>query len=150
MDKNTGEEKPTSGPRSNVTAAATNQMGYAPATHESGMTERRDKTHEYHQTRPGEKRGHSHRSIQEHLEISISKAAVIHAGNNLDSHFWPYIAILSHDNREIKRLSTPSELTKALEDEQLRLLNENSGTANYACSSKPKEVEPSEQREKEE
>lgn len=38
MDKNTGEEKPTSGPKSNVTTAATNQMGYAPATHESGMT----------------------------------------------------------------------------------------------------------------
>ena len=82
------------------------------------------------------------------LRISISEAVVIHALNNLDSHFRPYLAILSHDAREKEKLPTLSELTKALEDEQLRLSNENRGTANYARSSKLKKAKPSEQREK--
>ena len=36
----------------------------------------------------------------EDLKISISEAVVIHALNNLNSHFRPYLAILSHDDRE--------------------------------------------------
>ena len=31
------------------------------------------------------------------LKISIFKAIVIYVLNNLDSHFWPYLAILSYD-----------------------------------------------------
>lgn len=63
----------------------------------------------------------------EDLKISISEAVVIHALNNLDSHFRPYLAILSHDVREKEKLPTLSELTKALENMQMRLSNENKG-----------------------
>ena len=77
----------------------------------------------------------------EDLEISISEAVVIHTLNNLDSHFYIYLAILSHDAREKEKLPTLSELTKTLEDEQMRLSNENRGTANYARSSKSKKAE---------
>ncbi len=72
------------------------------------------------------------------LKISISKAVVIHAFNNLDSHFRPNLAILSHDTQEIGKLPTLSELTKTLEDKEIRLSNENKGTANFAYSSKSK------------
>ena len=81
----------------------------------------------------------------EDLKISISEAVVIHALNNLDSHFWPYLAILSHDAREKEKLLTLSELTKALEEVQMRLSNENRGTANYARNSKPKKAKSREQ-----
>ena len=84
----------------------------------------------------------------EDLKISISEAVVIHALNNLDSHFRPYLAILSHDAREKEKLPTLSELTKTLEDEQMRLSNENRGTANYARSSKSKKAKPSERGSK--
>ncbi len=47
-----------------------------------------------------------------------------------------------------KKLTTLSELTKTLEDEQMRLSNENKGTANYSRSSKPKKRKPSEQGRK--
>ena len=80
----------------------------------------------------------------EDLKISISEAVVIHALNNLDSHFRPYLAILSQDAREKEKLPILSKLTKALEDEQMRLSNENKGTANYTRSSKPKKDKPSE------
>ena len=85
----------------------------------------------------------------EGLKISISEAIVIHALNNLDSHFRPFLAILSHDARQKEALPTLSELTKTLEDEQMRLSNENKGTANYARSSKSKKAKPSEQGGKE-
>ncbi len=84
----------------------------------------------------------------DNLKISISEAVVIHALNNLDSHFRPYLAILSHDAQEKEKLSTLSELTRTLGDEQMRLSNENSGTANYARSSKPKKTKLSEQGKK--
>lgn len=57
------------------------------------------------------------------LKISISEAVVIHALSKLDSNFRPYLAILHHDAREKGKLPTLSELTKALEDEELRLSN---------------------------
>ncbi len=79
------------------------------------------------------------------LKISISEAVVIHALNNLDSKFRPYVAILHHDAREKGKLPTLSELTKALEDEQIRLSNEDRRTADYSFSSKPRITKPSEQ-----
>lgn len=81
----------------------------------------------------------------EDLKISISEVVVIHALNNLDSHFRPYLAILSHDAREKEKLPTLSEVTKALENGQMRLSNEKTETANYARSSKSKKAKPSEQ-----
>lgn len=69
----------------------------------------------------------------EDLKISISEAVIIHALNNLDSHFRLYLAILSHDAREKEKLPTLSELTKGLEDEQMRLSNENRGNSKL-CS----------------
>ena len=78
------------------------------------------------------------------LKISISEAVVIHALNNLDSHFRSYLAILSHDAQEKEKLPTLSELTKTLEDKEMRLSNENKKTANFARSSKSK-PKPSDQ-----
>ncbi len=74
------------------------------------------------------------------LNITIFEAVVIHAFNNLDSHFRSYLPILSYSAREKQKLPTLSELTKILKDEEMRLSNENKRTANFACSfkSKPK------------
>ena len=80
----------------------------------------------------------------EDLKISIFEAVVIHAFNNLDSPFWPYSTILSYNAREKKKLLTLSELTKTFEDKQIRLLNKNRETANYAPSSKSKKAKRSE------
>lgn len=84
----------------------------------------------------------------EDLKINISKAVVIYALNNLDSHFWPYLAILSHNAWQKEAFSTLSKLTKTLKDDQMHLLNKNKGTVNYACSSKSKKTKLSEQGEK--
>ncbi len=78
------------------------------------------------------------------LKIRISEAVIIHAFKNLNSHFRPYLAVLSHAAREKEKLLTLSELTKTLEDEEIRLSNVNKETANFACSSKPK-PKPSDQ-----
>lgn len=50
------------------------------------------------------------------LKISISKVAIIYALNNFDSYFRPYLAILSHDVQEKKKLSTLGKLIKTLKD----------------------------------
>ena len=81
----------------------------------------------------------------ENLKISISELVLIHALNSLDSRFRPYLAILSHDAREKEKLPTLSELTKTLENGQMRLSNENTGTASSARCSKSKKAKPSEQ-----
>ena len=52
------------------------------------------------------------------LKISISETVVIYALNNLISYFWPYLASLSHEVWENKKLPTISELMKTLEDEK--------------------------------
>lgn len=79
------------------------------------------------------------------LKINISKMIIIHNFNNLDSHFWTYLAILSHDAYwEKEKLPNLSKLIKTLEDEQIHLSNENRETANYTYSSKPKKRKPSE------
>ena len=52
----------------------------------------------------------------DNLKISISEAIVIHVLNNLDSHFWPYLAILSHNTQEKEKPPILSKPTKALED----------------------------------
>ncbi len=78
------------------------------------------------------------------LKISISEAVVIHAFNNYDLHFRPYLAILGHSAREKEKLPTFSELTKTLEDKEMLLSNENKWTANFARSYKF-EPKPSDQ-----
>lgn len=55
---------------------------------------------------------------------------------------------MSHDACEKEKLPALIELTKALEIEQMCLLNKNREIANYAHSSKPKKTKSSEQREK--
>ncbi len=82
------------------------------------------------------------------LKISISETVVIHAFNNLDSHFRPYLVILSHNAQENEKLPTFSELTKTLEDEEMRLSNQDRGIANFARGSKAKS-KPNEQENKE-
>ena len=83
------------------------------------------------------------------LKISISEVIVIYAFNNLNSHFQPYLAILSHNAQQKEALLTPSKPTKTLKDEQIRFSNENKRIANYAHSSKLKKTKPSRQRKKE-
>lgn len=82
------------------------------------------------------------------LKIRISEMAIIYALNNFDLHFWSYLAILSHNGREKEKFLILSELTKALENEQLHLSNENKRITNYAYSSKPKKTKPSEQKKR--
>lgn len=78
------------------------------------------------------------------LKISISRVVVIHVLNNLDSRFRSYLAILSHDAREKKKLPSLTELAKTLENGPMRLWNENTGTPSYARRSKSKKAKPSE------
>lgn len=63
--------------------------------------------------------------------------AIIHLLNNLESYFWPYLAILSRNAQKKEKLSTLNELTKALKDEYLCLSNKNKGATNNAHSPKP-------------
>ncbi len=72
------------------------------------------------------------RSEIENLKISMDNAIVIHALNNLDSQFRLYLTILNHEARQKAQLPTLSELTKILEDEELRLKNESTTSANFA------------------
>ena len=78
------------------------------------------------------------RSEIEDLKISMDDAIVIHALNNLDSQFRPYLTILNHEARQKAKLPTLSELTKSLEDEELRLKNESTASANFAKKGKSK------------
>ena len=55
------------------------------------------------------------------LKISISKLVVIHPLNNLDLYFWLYLAMLSHYVQKKEKLLTLGELTKTLEDEEIRV-----------------------------
>lgn len=58
------------------------------------------------------------------LKITMDEAIIIHTLNSLDDHFKPYLAILSHDAREKENLRTLETLSRALEDEELRLANQ--------------------------
>ena len=66
----------------------------------------------------------------------MDEAIIIHTLNSLDDHFKLYLAILSHDAREKENLPTLETLSKALEDEELRLANQDRATANYARKEK--------------
>ena len=70
------------------------------------------------------------------LNITIEETIIIHTLNSLDSHFKPYLAILSHDAREKEHLPTLQSLSKALEDEEQRLDNQDKVTANFAKKEK--------------
>ena len=50
----------------------------------------------------------------------------------MDTQFKSYLAIFSHDAREKEQLPTLEVLSKALEDEELRLANQHKTTANFA------------------
>ena len=65
------------------------------------------------------------------LNITMDEAIIIHTLNSLDDHFKYYLAILSHDARENDKIPTLDTLSNALEDEELRLTNQDKGTANY-------------------
>lgn len=69
----------------------------------------------------------------------MKEAIIIHTLNSLDAHLKPYLAILSHDSREKEHLPSVEVLAKALEDEELRLSNQDKATANYAKKEKIKE-----------
>ncbi|MCJ1270238.1 hypothetical protein MMC22_010134 [Lobaria immixta] len=65
------------------------------------------------------------------LNITMDSAIIIHTLNSLDDHFKPYLAILSHDAREKDKTPTLDTLSEALEDEELRLANQDKVIANY-------------------
>ena len=75
------------------------------------------------------------RSEIDDLKILMVDAIVIHALNNFDSQFRPYLTILNHKARQKVQLSTLSELTKSL-DKQLRLKNQSIASANFAKMAK--------------
>ncbi len=54
------------------------------------------------------------RSEIEDLKITMDNAVIIHALNNLDFQFRPYLTILNHEARQKAQLPTLSELTKSL------------------------------------
>ena len=68
----------------------------------------------------------------------MDDAIVIHALNNLNSQFWPYLTILNHEARYKAQLPTLSELTKSFKDQKLRLKNESTASANFAKKAKSK------------
>ena len=72
------------------------------------------------------------------LKILMDNAIVIYALNNLDSQFCLYLTILNHEARQKEKLPMLSELTKNLEDEELRLKNKDTASANFAKKSKLK------------
>ncbi len=71
-------------------------------------------------------------------KINIHEAVVLHIFNNLNSNFWLYLLIVSHDAWEKKRLPTFRELIKILVNKKMHVSNEIKGTANFASRSKSK------------
>ena len=67
----------------------------------------------------------------EDLEITIDEAITIQVLNSLDSSFAQFLGILSHEAREKEKLPTLESLAKSLEDEELRMKNQDKATANY-------------------
>ena len=65
------------------------------------------------------------------LKITMDEAITIHTLNSLDTQFKSYLAILNHESREKAELPTLEVSAKALEDEELRLANQDKATANY-------------------
>ena len=68
----------------------------------------------------------------EDLEITMDEAITIQVLNSLDSSFAQFLDILSHEAREKDKLPTLENLAKSLEDEELRMKNQDKATANYA------------------
>ncbi len=84
----------------------------------------------------------------EDLEITMDEAITIQVLNSLDSSFTEFLGILSHEAREKAKLPTLESLAKSLEDEELRMKNQDKATANYAKRfTKMKAKSPSNQPE---
>ena len=68
----------------------------------------------------------------EDLDITMDEAITIQVLNSLDSSFAQFLGILSHEAREKDKLPTLENLAKSLEDEELRMKNQDKAIANYA------------------
>ncbi len=68
----------------------------------------------------------------ENLEITIDEAITIQVTNFLDFFFAQFFDILSHKAREKKKFLRLKSLAKLLEDEELRMKNQDKAKANYA------------------
>ena len=66
------------------------------------------------------------------VKISIDDAIVIHALNNFDSQFCPYLLILNYEAQQKAKLPTLLELIKNVEDDELRLKNVSTTSGNFA------------------
>ena len=64
------------------------------------------------------------------LEITIDEAITIQDLNSLNSFFMQFLYILSHEAREKEKLPILESLAKSLEDEELRMKNQDRATAN--------------------
>ena len=80
-------------------------------------------------------------------EITMNKAITIQVLNSLDSSFAQFLGILSHEAREKEKLPTLESLAKSLEDEELRIKNQDKATANYAKRFTKKKGKPLTQTE---
>ncbi len=72
------------------------------------------------------------RSEIEDLEITMDEAVTIQVLNSLDFFFAKFLGILSNEAREKEKLPTLESLAKSLEDEELRMKNQDKATANHA------------------
>ena len=75
----------------------------------------------------------------DNLKISMDDVIVIYALlNSLDFQFCAYFIILNYKARQKEKLHTLPKLTKSLEDEELRLKNKGTASANFAKKTKLK------------
>lgn len=68
----------------------------------------------------------------EDLGITMDEAITIQVLNSFDSSFTQFLDILSHEARGKAKLPILESLAKSLEDEELRIKNQDNATANYA------------------
>ena len=74
----------------------------------------------------------------EDLKILLDDVIVIHALNNLNSWFCPYLTILNYEVRQKAKLFTLSELIKSLENKEFWFKNKSTASANFAKKGKSK------------
>ncbi len=65
------------------------------------------------------------------LGITMDEAITIQVLNSLDSSFAKFLGIPSQQAREKDKLPTLENLAKSLEEEELRIKNQDKATANY-------------------
>ena len=73
----------------------------------------------------------------------MDEAITIQVLSSLDSSFAKFLGILSHKARQKEKLPTFESLAKSLEDEKLRMKNQDKATANHTKRFTKKKGKPS-------